>query len=211
MPGPLASWDPELSRSDACGIDEVRRGALAGPHVAAAVVLPQGFSHPLLRDSKLLSPEQRELVEPVIRSQALALEIVSLSVAQIDRHGVGWANRVAFERLIKAVAAPLYIGDGTLRVRTRQRYIAVIDGDALVPAISAASIVAKVWRDRLMRQLHRRYPRYGWRENKGYGTPFHLAALRRHGPCCHHRRSFLHAEEPELDFDGVAAVANPAP
>jgi ribonuclease HII len=187
-----------LSPLGACGLDEVGRGALAGPLVAAAVVLPAGFDHPLLRDSKLLSARQRETVEPIIRSEALALEVVAIEVTVIDLRGVGWANRLAFEQLIGSIAAPLYLVDGNLVLSTERSYRSVIGGDRLVPAISAASIVAKVFRDQLMRELHPGFPQYGWEQNKGYGTPAHLSALSRHGPCPHHRTSFIHGEQQEL-------------
>jgi ribonuclease HII len=138
----------------ACGLDEVGRGALAGPLVAAAVILPNRFRHPLLRDSKLLSAEQRQTVEPLIRQAALAVEVVSVTVDIINDRGIGWANRYAFERLIELVIAPAYLLDGNLRINTQRRYHSVVSGDRLVPAISAASIVAKVHRDRMMRELH---------------------------------------------------------
>ncbi|MGH7641285.1 MAG: ribonuclease HII [Candidatus Dormibacteria bacterium] len=200
----LPAWQGRAG--SACGMDEVGRGALAGPLVAAAVILPHGFSHPLLRDSKLLSESQREEVEPFIRHAALALRVEAVPVPVIDRRGVGWANRIAFERLIRQVTAEAYLADGNLRLRTGRSYRSVVGGDRLVPAISAASIVAKVHRDRLMRKLHPRFPHYGWDENKGYGTPHHLLALQRHGPCRHHRLSFLHPSAPELFADALASV-----
>ncbi|MGH7704580.1 MAG: ribonuclease HII [Candidatus Dormibacteria bacterium] len=202
-PDPLP-W--QLIQLGACGMDEVGRGALAGPLVAAAVVLPPGFSHPLLRDSKLLSEPQREEVEPAIRAAALALGVAAVQVSVIDDRGVGWANRIAFERLIRLVTAEAYLADGNLPLRTRRRYLSVVGGDRLVPAISAASIVAKVHRDRLMRQLHPSFPHYGWDENKGYGTPRHLRAISQHGLCRHHRRSFIHEPQPSL-FEALAAVS----
>jgi ribonuclease HII len=175
--------------------------------VAAAVVLPPDFAHPLLRDSKLLSEKQREEVEPVIRAAAVTLRVIVIEVALIDERGVGWANRVAFERLIEDVAAPQYLADGNLRISTRRPYLSVIGGDRLVPAISAASIVAKVYRDRLMRGLHPEFPHYRWAENKGYGTPHHLGAIHRHGVCPHHRLSFIHGDQPELfEPEDVATV-----
>lgn len=200
----------QLAHPHACGLDEVGRGALAGPLVAAAVVLPPGFAHPLLRDSKLLSERQREAIEPLIRAAAVALQVILIEVALIDDRGVGWANRVAFERLIEAVAAPEYLADGNLRISTTRRYQSVIGGDRLVPAISAASIVAKVYRDHLMRELHPDYPHYRWAENKGYGTPHHLGAIHQHGLCSHHRHSFIHQEQPEL-FEELERVPVPSP
>jgi ribonuclease HII len=189
----------------ACGLDEVGRGALAGPLVAAAVILPKRFHHPLLRDSKLLSAEQRQTVEPVIRQAALAVEVVSVTVDVINDRGIGWANRFAFERLIELVVAPAYLLDGNLRINTQRRYHSVVSGDRLVPAISAASIVAKVHRDRMMRELHPQFPHYGWEDNKGYGTPHHREAISNHGVCQHHRTSFVHLEQPEL-FDEETLV-----
>lgn len=178
--------------ADACGLDEVGRGALAGPLVAAAVTLDPLFRHPLLRDSKQLSEAQRERVEPLIRQAAQAVEVFSVSSQLIDLHGIGWANRTAFEGLLQLVAAPLYLIDGNLRLNSSGCYRTVVKGDQLVPAISAASIVAKVHRDRLMRSLALEYPQYGWDGNKGYGSSQHLQAISRHGLTPHHRRSFVH-------------------
>jgi len=185
--------------ADACGLDEVGRGALAGPLVAAAVRLDPHFRHPLLRDSKQLSEAQRERVEPLIREAAQAVEVFSVSSQLIDRHGIGWANRAAFERLLELVSAPLYLIDGNLRLNSRSRYRTVVRGDQLVPAISAASIVAKVHRDRLMCDLAREFPAYGWDGNKGYGSAAHRRAIQVHGLSPHHRRSFIHGEV-ELPF-----------
>jgi ribonuclease HII len=175
--------------------------------VAAAVVLPKGFSHPLLRDSKLLSAHQREVVEPLIRQAAVSVEVVAIEAQLIDRWGVGWANRRAFELLIRAVPAPIHLGDGNLALAGQPSYRSVIRGDRLVPAISAASIVAKVFRDRLMGELHRHFPGYGFDRNKGYGSAAHLAAISRQGPCPEHRSSFIHLRSPELDFPPGGAPA----
>lgn len=185
------SWPPL-----ACGVDEVGRGALAGPLVAAAVVLESGFRHPLLRDSKRLTPAQRELLEPLIRTAATTVEVVEVGPDLIDRHGIGWANRTAFEQLMALVEAPLFLLDGNLKLNSKRPYRSVVHGDDLVPAISAASIVAKVWRDRLMCRLDPEFPHYGWAGNKGYGSARHLEAIARHGPSPLHRRSFLHRAEP---------------
>lgn len=206
-----ASPDRQLLPHDPCGLDEVGRGALAGPLVAAAVVLPRRFTHPLLRDSKLLSARQREEIEPVIRREAVALQVSVIEVGLIDDLGIGWANRSAFQRLIEGVEAPEYLGDGNLAITTNRRYRSVIGGDRLVPAISAASIVAKVYRDRLMRELHLQFAHYGWDRNKGYGTPHHLRAISSHGICAHHRRSFIHSSQPGLfEPQGATEVVRPS-
>lgn len=196
----------QLAGPDDCGLDEVGRGALAGPLVAAAVVLPPRFRHSLLRDSKLLSEKQREVIEPLIRAAAVALQVIVIEVKLIDDRGLGWANRVAFERLIERVSAPKYLADGNLRISTTRPYQSVIGGDRLVPAISAASIVAKVYRDHLMRELDPEFPHYHWASNKGYGTPRHLGAIHQHGVCAHHRRSFIHEDQPELFADDQVGV-----
>ncbi len=178
----------------ACGMDEVGRGALAGPLVAAAVILPAAFTHPLLRDSKLLTSLQRERAEAAIREAATAVEVVEVSPQDIDLRGVGWANRWAFEELMRRVPAPLYLVDGNLRLDPGRPHRCIPGGDRLVRAISAASIVAKVHRDRLMVELDRLHPRFGWRRNKGYGSRDHLEALREIGPVELHRTTFVHLE-----------------
>ncbi|HZC78912.1 MAG TPA: ribonuclease HII, partial [Ktedonobacterales bacterium] len=174
-----------------CGLDEVGRGALAGPLVAAAVVLPADFAERLgplvrfLRDSKTVPRRRREEVAELIWRDAPVVEVQVVPVARINRRGIGWANREAFRLLIGRVAADEYIVDGRVRPpapRGRaQRVRCMIRADAEVPAVSAAALVAKVHRDALMRLLHERHPDFGWHENVGYGTPAHLAALRVHG------------------------------
>lgn len=184
-----------------CGLDEVGRGALAGPLVAAAVVLPVDIVERLgslarfLRDSKTVPRARRAEVVAVVRHAALALAVAEISVAQIDAHGIGWANREAFARLIAAIGAEEYIVDGRVRPHApperAARVRCLVRADALVPAVSAASLVAKVHRDTLMAGLHERFPLFGWVHNVGYGTPAHLAALRAHGPTPEHRELFV--------------------
>jgi ribonuclease HII len=184
-----------------CGLDEVGRGALAGPLVAAAAILPDDFLErlgplaPFLRDSKTVPKARREQVAAVIRANALVVEVEVLPVEAINRRGIGWANREAFRRLIRRVEADLYVVDGRVpplaaweragRVRCQ------VKADVDVPAVSAASLVAKVYRDALMAKLHHRYPAFGWEANAGYGTPAHLAALRTHGVTPEHRTVFV--------------------
>jgi ribonuclease HII len=174
-----------------CGMDEVGRGAFAGPLVAAAVVLPPGFRHPWLRDSKRLTARQREVVAERVHGRALACSIAEISAADINARGLGWANVEVFRRLAAAVDAEGYCCDGRLRIDACHPVHCLVGGDDLVPAISAASIVAKVHRDALMRRLHEEAPVYGWARNKGYGAPDHRAAIRTHGIHPEHRLVFV--------------------
>lgn len=208
--GDWASWQPHLPDAleprDAlphrrCGLDEVGRGALAGPLVAAAVILPDnihallGPLAPFLRDSKTVARARRQEIAEAIRAHALALEIAIISVAEINARGLGWANGEVFRRLIGLVHADEYVVDGRVRPpappERAGRVRCLVNADALVPAVSAASLVAKVHRDHLMTALHNGNPAYGWASNVGYGTAAHLAALREHGPCAEHRRIFV--------------------
>lgn len=184
-----------------CGLDEVGRGALAGPLVAAAVILPDDIAQRLgalarfLRDSKTVPRARREDLAAAIQVHALALEIVSIDVDEINQHGIGWANREAFRRLIAVLDADEYIVDGRVRPPAppdrSARVRCLVRADALVPAVAAASLVAKVHRDAQMATLHGAYPAFGWRENAGYGTAAHLAALRVDGACPEHRTLFV--------------------
>jgi len=174
-----------------CGMDEVGRGAFAGPLVAAAVVLPPGFRHPWLRDSKKLTAHQREVVAAQVHRRALACAVAEISVAEINLRGLGWANVEIFRRLVAEVAADGYCCDGRLRIDASRPVHCLVRGDDLIPSISAASIVAKVHRDALMRRLHLEAPDYDWDHNKGYGAPAHRAAILARGVHPEHRRVFI--------------------
>jgi ribonuclease HII len=188
-----------LSGSDACaGMDEVGRGALAGPLVAAAVVLPHQSRLPAdmtLTDSKQLTAAERERLDGWIRRHADMIAVQTIGVAAINQLGIGWANRSVFGRLMAHLGTRRYLVDGNLRLHglapRGARIVCRCDGDQLEPAIAAASIIAKVHRDRLMQSLDRAYPGYGWAHNAGYGTSEHRAAVRALGPCEHHRTLFL--------------------
>jgi ribonuclease HII len=191
------------------GVDEAGRGPLAGPVVAAAVVLckprPSG-----LDDSKKLSRERRGQLEAVIKRRCRwAVGVVD--VAEIDRLNIFGATMLAMTLAVDALCAELgedphdVLIDGNLTPAGRTsgwRWPAqpIVDGDALEPCISAASIIAKEHRDRLMRTLAGEHPHYGWDTNVGYGTPEHLAALRRHGATPHHRRSFAPVAQLEMSL-----------
>ena len=174
------------------GVDEAGRGPLAGPVVAAAVVLDPRRPLEGLRDSKQLTASRRGELADLIRAHALAFAVAEASVAEIDQLNILQASLLAMRRAIEALspAADLVLVDGNrlpvLSIRAR----AVVGGDALEPAISAASILAKTHRDALMRGLDARYPQYGFARHFGYPTPEHLARLGELGPCAVHRRSF---------------------
>jgi ribonuclease HII len=174
------------------GLDEVGRGSLAGPVVAAAVILPEHHRIPGLRDSKVLSRARREALYDRILDRAEAVGVGCVEVEVIDRINILQATKLAMTEAVRRLAQQpdhLVIDALSLRdVDLPQRPI--IDGDAICASIAAASIVAKVTRDRICTELDGRYPAYGFARNKGYGTQRHLDALLREGPCEWHRRTF---------------------
>jgi ribonuclease HII len=188
--------------ADVCGVDEAGRGPLAGPVVAAAVVLDRRRPIDGLRDSKLLTELQRVRLAAEIRRKAKAFAVGFATHQEIDGINILQASLLAMERAVLR----LRLVPELVRVDGRQipafheharlyRAEPIIDGDNLMPEISAASILAKVCRDRLMRRLHRRYPQYGFDQNKGYGTAEHLSALAAFGPCAIHRATFAPVRE----------------
>ena len=174
------------------GVDEVGRGPLAGPVIAAAVILDP--AHPIagLADSKKLSPARRERLALDIRANALAWALGRAEVAEIDRLNIFQASLLAMRRAVEALpmTPDRVLVDGKHCPPLACPCTAIVKGDATVPAISAASILAKVTRDAELRELHDRYPRYDFARHKGYPTAIHREALRRYGPCPEHRRSF---------------------
>ncbi|MCU0622113.1 MAG: ribonuclease HII [Gemmatimonadales bacterium] len=177
------------------GIDEVGRGPLAGPVVAAAVVFPAGWAPPRgIRDSKQLSPRQRAALVPRLRDGALAIGVGAASVREIDRLNIRVATALAMRRALARVlarhAGALVVVDGLPVPELGHEHEALVRGDAHCPSIAAAGIVAKQLRDGLMARLARRHPGYAWEANMGYGSAAHLASLAVEGPCAHHRHSF---------------------
>lgn len=174
------------------GVDEAGRGPLAGPVVAAAVILDEARPVTGLADSKQLSPARREALYDAITARALAFCVAEASVEEIDRLNILQATLLAMERAVRGLATKPegVLVDGNRLPSLPMPAKAVVRGDARVAAISAASILAKVTRDRLCLALHVAYPAYGFDVHKGYPTPDHLAALGQHGPCPAHRRSF---------------------
>ena len=183
------------------GVDEAGRGPLAGPVACAAVILDPRRRIRGLGDSKALCVEERERLAPIIRERCLAWQVVFVERDEIDTLNILWATMEGMRRALAALAPAAHraLIDGdrvppALGCPAR----AVVGGDAIEPAIMAASILAKVARDRHMRELHARWPGYGFDRNKGYATPDHLAALRRVGPCEVHRQSFAPVRERQL-------------
>ena len=174
------------------GVDEAGRGPLAGPVTAAAVILDPARPIIGLADSKKLSPARRERLAEEIRAKSLAWALGRADIAEIDRLNILQAALLAMQRAVAAlsVAPDKVLVDGNRCPKLVCPCAAIVKGDASVPAISAASILAKVARDAELRDLHDRYPQYDFARHKGYPTAAHLAALRRHGPCPEHRRSF---------------------
>ena len=181
-----------LRKPRIAGIDEVGRGPLAGPVVAVAVVLPDGFSTELLDDSKQLSAARRAVVNSLLRGTAgVEIGVGAASVGEILRLNILQANFLAMRRAVaRLLPVDLALVDGNAAPGLDCPVRCIVGGDGSEPAISAASIIAKVLRDRLMARLALRYPGYGWERNAGYGTPAHLAALRALGPTPHHRAGF---------------------
>lgn len=176
----------------AAGVDEAGRGPLAGPVVAAAVILDPRQGIAGLTDSKKLTARRREQLFDQIQDKALCCAIGQASVEEIDRLNILQATLLAMQRAVaglRLVPARVLV-DGNRLPRLPMLAEAIIGGDAKVPAISAASILAKVHRDRWCEQIDAEYPQYGFAAHKGYGTAAHLAALRQHGPTPWHRRSF---------------------
>src|ERR1700742_689049 len=174
------------------GVDEAGRGPLAGPVVAAAVILDRKRIPKGLNDSKQLCEEDREELYPRIMEMAVAVGVGEASVGEIDLVNIRQATHLAMVRAVRAlqVAAEFALVDGNDAPALPCPCDTLVDGDARSLSIAAASIIAKVTRDRMMMALHEAHPGYNWRSNKGYGTAEHYAGLKRHGVTSHHRRSF---------------------
>lgn len=175
------------------GTDEAGRGCLCGPVTAAAVILPLGFTHPLLRDSKKLSSAQRAILAPIIKQSALAYGIAHVSPSEIDRINILNAAFKAMHKSIKklAVVPELILVDGNrFKPYSNIAHKTIIKGDGKYRSIAAASVLAKTERDALMLELHQEYPQYHWDKNKGYPTKKHKEAIISHGATPYHRITF---------------------
>jgi ribonuclease HII len=194
------------------GVDEAGRGPLAGPVVAAAVILDDTKRIRGLADSKVLTPLQRDRLYDQICEKALCCSVAQASVEEIDTLNILWATMLAMKRAVEGLRLKpaKVLVDGNRLPVLEMLAEAVIGGDATVKSISAASILAKVHRDRLCKTLHEEFPQYGFASHKGYATPEHLEALRVHGACYHHRKfygpvaaTFIIDDEDE---DGLAVT-----
>ncbi|GAB2519764.1 ribonuclease HII [Spirosoma aerophilum] len=175
------------------GLDEVGRGCLAGPVVAAAVILPKDYTHPILNDSKQLSHRQRVLLKTDIERDALAWAVAEVSHEDIDRINILKASFLAMHRAVDALLVKpehLLVDGNRFTPYPMIPHTCIIKGDAHYLSIAAASILAKTYRDDLMAQLGLEFPAYGWAQNVGYPTPIHRAAIRELGPTPYHRMSF---------------------
>ena len=184
------------------GCDEAGRGPLAGPVYAAAVILPAGFYHPLLNDSKQMTEKAREELRPILEAEAVAWAVEAVQADEIDKLNILWASVTGMQRAVLRLdpAPDFLLVDGN-KFRPFGRYgfkdfRTVVHGDAMFASIAAASVLAKTHRDEFMRKLAAEYPEYGWDRNMGYPTPEHIAAIRRYGYTPWHRKSF-HVKELE--------------
>lgn len=184
-----------------CGLDEAGRGALAGPLVAAAVILKESVDTITskacapLRDSKTLSTRQREAMYDVLINSPSTVICMNISAQLINEKGIGWANKEIFRMLICQIPATEYIVDGNLSLAPipgiKGTVRCLVDADATEAAVICAGIVAKVTRDRMMQELHAKHPYFGWDHNAGYGTREHIAMIREHGSTLEHRTVYV--------------------
>jgi ribonuclease HII len=175
------------------GCDEAGRGCLAGPVVAAAVVLPENFDHPLLNDSKQLSEKQRDLLRPLIESQALDWAVGIVDNNEVDQINILNASFLAMHRAVdqlKITPQHLLIDGNRFKKYKNIEHLCVVKGDGKYMSIAAASVLAKTHRDSLMQQLHAQYPNYAWNKNKGYPTKDHRKAISIWGETQYHRKTF---------------------
>jgi ribonuclease HII len=200
-----------LPAQGVCGVDEAGRGPLAGSVFTGAVILDPSRPIEGLRDSKQLTEARREALAELIRERALAWAVASASVEEIDRLNILQATLLAMRRAVLALklAPELVLVDGNRLPALPMEARAIVKGDALVPAISAASILAKCARDAEARELHAAYPGYGFDLHKGYGTELHMARLQELGACPAHRASFAPVREA-LERAGVVMIAAPS-
>lgn len=175
------------------GLDEVGRGCFAGPVYAAAVVLPKEFYHPMLNDSKLLTKEEREYMRPIIERESIAYSVSSVNNDEIDRINILQASYKAMHLALNKLSHKpdiLLVDGNRFKPYKKVPHHCIIKGDGIYASIAAASILAKTYRDAYMTNLHKKFKMYCWHNNKGYGTREHRNAIKEHGLCVYHRKSF---------------------
>ena len=175
------------------GIDEAGRGCYAGPVFAAAVILPKDFFHPLLNDSKQLKEKERDILRPIIEKESIAYTVKAVNNNDIDSINILQATYKAMHLCIDALEQKpdlLLIDGNRFKPYKKTPHQCIIKGDGKYASIAAASILAKTYRDEYMQQLHKKFPQYGWDQNKGYGTSIHRNAIKTNGLCKYHRKSF---------------------
>ena len=176
-----------------CGCDEAGRGCLAGPVVAAAVILPPDFQNAILNDSKQLTDKQRRLLRPIIEKEAIAYSVAFVSNEEIDKINILQASFLAMNNAVKglSITPELLLIDGNrFKNQTNIPFQCVVKGDSLYQSIAAASILAKTYRDDYMQEIHNKYPQYQWNKNMGYPTKLHRQAIEEHGITPFHRKTF---------------------
>ena len=183
-----------------CGVDEVGRGPLAGPVVAAAVVFEEGYSNPELKDSKKLTAKKRESLVETIKEDSLDIAVIAVGHQRIDQLNIREATKLAMSLAVKRIKADTVLIDGNMEIDTELPQETVIKGDSLHVEIAAASIIAKVYRDNLMKTLDHKYPGYDLSKHAGYPTKAHKAAIVEIGPSPIHRKTFRGVKENLLKF-----------
>jgi ribonuclease HII len=190
----MANLAPYLHRKlIEAGCDEAGRGCLAGPVVAAAVILPKKFKHELLNDSKKMTEAHRKLLAPIIEKEALAFAVGIVSEIEIDQINILNASFLAMHRAIDQLSLMpehLLIDGNRFKKYSEIEHTCIIKGDGKYLSIAAASVIAKTYRDTIMEELDKDFPLYGWNKSKGYPTKMHREAIEKHGPTKHHRMSF---------------------
>lgn len=185
-----------------CGIDEAGRGPMAGPLIVCGVVFPQGFDHPDIKDSKVLSESKRNALATLIYEKALRYEVVEVDVEVIDQKNIYRATQDAMSYIAMTLNADVVLTDAMpLPSVTGRCVVDVVKGDQRSLSIAAASILAKTIRDAKMLQLAQLYPEYGFDQHKGYGTKKHREAIERYGRTPHHRKTFRFKDEDQMKFD----------
>jgi len=198
---PLANYY-QKGRIEA-GCDEAGRGCLAGPVVAAAVILPSDFFHPFLTDSKLTTEKQREELRPLIEKEAIAWSVAKLTPKQIDKWNILNASFKAMHKAIKSlktVPDHLLIDGNRFIPYKNIGHTCIVKGDSKFTSLAAASILAKTYRDDYMNKQHKKFPQYNWLSNKGYPTSEHRSALDQYGPCAMHRQTFRLDYKTKIDY-----------